>query len=117
MKTFKDVDSYIADFPKETQTLLRKIRATIRKAAPKATEKISYGMPGYYFNGYLVYFGGFKKHVSFFPASGGIRALFSTQLAKYKGGKGTIQFPIDKPIPFGLITKIVKFRLKENANK
>jgi uncharacterized protein YdhG (YjbR/CyaY superfamily) len=116
MKTHKDIDSYIKDFPKETQALLKKMRATIRKAAPKATEKIGYGIPTYQLNGNLVHFGGFKTHIGFFPG-GGARAVFPKELSKYEGGKGTVQFPLDKSLPLGLVTKIVKFRIKENVAK
>ena len=118
MKKYKDVESYIKDCTKEAQTHMRKLRASIKKAAPKAEEKISYGMVGYKLNGKpLVYFGGFKKHISLFPAGGSARNTFKKELAQYKGGKGTIQFPIDKPLPLGLITKVVKLRVKENIQK
>ena len=116
MKSYKDVSSYIKDQPKNVQALLKKMRTVIKKAAPKAEERISYGMPGYYQNGQLVFFGAFKNHLSFFPA-GGVRAQFKKELATYVGGKGTVQLPLDKAIPFGLITKIVKFRVKENLAK
>ncbi|HKY30517.1 MAG TPA: DUF1801 domain-containing protein [Pyrinomonadaceae bacterium] len=111
----KDVDEYIAGFPNDVQKILKKIRTTIRKAAPKAGEKISYGIPTFTLNDrYLIYFAGFKNHVSIYPAPRG-SAEFKQELSKYKGGKGTVQFPLDKPIPFDLITRIVKFRIKENS--
>ncbi len=103
------VNDYIADFPPPMQSRLKKVRQTIRKAAPKATETISYQIPAYMLNGRLIYFAGFKDHISVHPAPRG-NPKFKAILAKYKGGKGTIQFPHDKPIPFGLITRIVKFR-------
>jgi uncharacterized protein YdhG (YjbR/CyaY superfamily) len=107
------IDEYIAGFPDDIQDKLQKIRMTIRKAAPQAEEKISYQIPGFALNGALVYFAAFKKHISFFPTSSGVRE-FEQELSIYKGSKGTVQFPLDKPIPLGLISRIVKFRLKEN---
>ena len=116
MKKYKDVASYIKDCPKAAQSHLRKLRTQIKKAAPKAEEKISYGMAGYKLHGKpLVYFGGFKKHVSLFPAGGSARNALKKELAQYKGGKGTIQFPIDEPLPLALISKIVTLRVKENS--
>ena len=111
------IDEYIAGFPKETQTYLRQIRTTIKEAAPDAEEKISYGMPTFTLAGkYLIYFAGYKKHVGLYPVPG--NKTFEKDFSAYKtSGKGTIQFPLDKPIPFGLITKIVKFRVKENLEK
>lgn len=116
MKKYADIDLYVAHYPKDVQLLLRKMRTTIAKAAPKAEEAISYGIPTYKFNGNLVHFGAFKDHVSFFPTSSGT-AAFKKEILKYKVTKGTIQFPLDKPLPLGLITKIVRFRVKENLNK
>ncbi len=92
------------------------MRATIKKAAPKAEEKISYGMPGYDLNGMLVWFGGYGKHIGFYPKPSGIKN-FQKELSVYKQSKGAVQFPLDKPLPTGLITKIVKFRMKENSQK
>ena len=114
--TPKNIDEYIAGFPDDVQDKLQKIRMTIRKAAPKAEEKISYQIPSFALNGALVYFAAFKKHISFFPTSSGIRE-FEQELSIYKGAKGTVRFPLDKPIPLGLISRIVKFRLKENLAK
>ncbi len=91
------------------------MRSTIKKAAPKAEEAISYGIPTYKLNGNLVHFGAFKSHISFFPG-GRARAQFK-ELGKFKGGKGTVKFPLDRPLPLALITKIVKFRVKENLKK
>jgi uncharacterized protein YdhG (YjbR/CyaY superfamily) len=110
------VDEYIGGFPSETQKLLKKIRATIRKAASKAEERISYGIAGYFENGILIYFAGLKNHVSVYPAPRS-EPEFKKELAAFKGGKGTIQFPLDKPIDFDLITRIVKFRQLKNALK
>ncbi len=111
--TPKNIDDYIARYPKEIQQILKKMRQTIRAAAPQAAETISYQMPAFTLHGNLVYFAAFKDHVSFFPTSSGV-AKFKKELAGYKGSKGTIQFPPDKPIPYGLIGRIVKFRVKEN---
>ena len=111
--TPQNIDEYIAGFPNDIQEKLQKIRMTIRKAAPKAEEKISYQIPAFALNGNLVWFAAFKKHIGFFPTSSGIRE-FEKELSIYKCSKGTAQFPLDKPIPLGLISRIVKFRLKEN---
>ena len=113
MKAYKNVSDYIVDYPLAAQKLLKRFRATIRKAAPKTKERIAYGIPTYSGKGNIVHFGGFAKHVSFFPG-GRARAQFK-ELKKYAGGKGTIQFSYDKPIPWGLITKIVRWRVKEDA--
>ena len=116
MKASKDIDSYIASYPQKTQVLLKKMRAIICKAAPQATEAISYGVPTYKLNGNLVHFGGFKSHIGFFPTRSGIKH-FQKKLSAYKTSKGAVQFPIEKPIPVGLVAKIVKFRVKENLRK
>jgi uncharacterized protein YdhG (YjbR/CyaY superfamily) len=113
---FADVDSYIAQQPIEIQETLEQIRQTIRKAAPDAKEVISYQMPAYKLNGMLVYFAAWKNHFGFYPVSSGI-AAFKKELAAYEMTKGTVQFPYDKPIPFDLITRIVQFRVRENAEK
>ena len=114
MKKYKSIDEYISGFPKETQLILEEIRKSIKEEAPNATEKISYGMPTFYLNGNLVHFAAFKDHIGFFPAPSGIDK-FEKELSKYKTGKGTLQFKYDKEIPFDLIGKIVKFRVKENS--
>lgn len=114
--TPKTIDEYIAGFPKEVQEILEKIRTTITKAAPEAVEAIKYGMPTFVFHGNLVYFGAFTHHIGFYPVPTGIEA-FQQDLSVYKMGKGSIQFPFDKPIPFDLITKIVQFRAIENAER
>lgn len=109
----KNIDEYIAGFPPHVQEILQKVRLTIRKAAPDAEERISYKMPAFTLNGNLVYFAGFKEHIGFYPIPTGIER-FERELAPYKQGRGSVQFPLDKPIPYGLIAKIVKFRAKEN---
>ncbi len=107
----KNIDEYIADFPEDTQKMLKKVRATIRKAA-KAEESISYQIPTYKIGGkVLIYFAGFKGHISVYPAPREATE-FKKELAGYKGGKGTVQFPLDRPIPYDLITRIVKFKAK-----
>jgi uncharacterized protein YdhG (YjbR/CyaY superfamily) len=107
------IDEYIAGFPPDVQALLEKVRATIRKAEPDAKETISYQIPSFTLNGqYLVYFAGYKKHIGVYPAPVG-NPEFEEDLSGYAAGKGTVRFPLDRPIPFGLIRKIVKFRAKE----
>ena len=112
----KTIDEYIAQFPKEVQLLLEKMRAIIHKAAPKAEEAMAYGIPTFKLNGNLVHFGGYKSHIGFYPAPSGIEA-FKKELAKYEGSKGTIRFPLDKPLPATLITQVVKFRVAKNLEK
>jgi uncharacterized protein YdhG (YjbR/CyaY superfamily) len=114
--TPKTIDAYIANFPKDVQQILQKMRATIKKAAPDAEETIKYGIPTFTLNGNLVHFGGYKEHIGFYPAPAGI-AEFKNDLAPYVAGMGTIRFPLDHPIPFALITRIVKFRVKKNLAK
>ena len=119
MQTIKaaSVKEYIAAFPKETQKLLNDVRSAITKAAPDAEEKISYGLPAYHLYGKpLVYFGGFEKHIGFYATPTGHEA-FEKELSVYKQGKGSVQFPINEPMPISLITRIVKFRAKENLEK
>lgn len=113
---FNSIDEYIASFPEDIQNILNDIRATIRAAAPEATEKISYQMPTFFLNGNLVHFAAFKNHVGFYPTPSGIDE-FKAELSKYKGSKGSIQFPIDQPVPLDLIAKIVKYRVSENLKK
>ena len=112
----KDIDEYIRSYPKEIQKILEQFRVTIKKAAPQAEEVISYGMPAFKLNGMLVYFAAFKNHIGFYPAPTGSEA-FKKELSVYKTGKGSVQFPLDKPMPLSLITKIVKFRVTENLQK
>ena len=110
------IDEYIADFPKDIQVILKKIRTTIRKAAPNAEEAIKYQMPTFVLEGNLVHFAAFKNHIGFYPVPTGIEK-FKKELSVYKGAKGSVQFPLDQPIPYELIGKIVKFRVKENLEK
>jgi len=112
----KNIDEYIADFPKDVQKILEQVRATIKKAAPAAEEKISYGIPTFTLNGNLVHFGGFKNHVGFYPTPTGTET-FEKELSVYKTGKGSVQFPLDEPMPLHLITQIVKFRVQKNLAK
>jgi uncharacterized protein YdhG (YjbR/CyaY superfamily) len=112
----KDVDEYISSYPQEIQQLLDRVRTSIRKAAPSAKEVISYRMPAFKQNGILVWFAAHTKHLGFYPGASGIEA-FKKELSKYKGAKGSVQFPFDKPLPVGLIAKIVKFRVKEDSEK
>jgi uncharacterized protein YdhG (YjbR/CyaY superfamily) len=112
----KNIDEYIAAFPAEVQELLQTIRATIQKAAPNATEGIKYAIPTFILNGNLVHFGGYKTHIGFYPAPMGIEA-FKEETAQYEAGKGTLQFPIDKPLPLDLVARIVKFRVEKNLEK
>lgn len=112
----ENIDQYISEFPEEIQVILEEIRTTIQNAAPKAIEKISYAMPSFYLNGNLVYFAAFKNHIGFYPTSSGIEA-FQDEISHYKNSKGAVQFPINQKIPLALITKIVKFRVKENELK
>lgn len=111
-----DIDEYIAGFPTETQEILEQIRATIKKAAPGAEETIKYAMPTFTLKGNLIHFAAFKNHIGLYPAPMGIEA-FKKELSVYKGAKGSVQFPIDKPMPLNLISKIVKFRVKKNLEK
>jgi uncharacterized protein YdhG (YjbR/CyaY superfamily) len=111
---FITVNDYIKALPRDIQPLLEKIRSTIKKCAPKAVESISYGMPAYKLNGKpLVYFAVYKKHIGFYATPSG-HAHFVKELSKYKQGKGSVQFPIDQPVPIDLIKKIVDYRVKEN---
>jgi len=112
----EDIDSYIAGFPDDIQKRLEQIRAAIQKAAPQAEETIKYAIPTFVLNGNLVHFAAFKNHIGFYPAPTGMVA-FKKDLAPYKQGKGSVQFPLDKPMPLALITKIVKMRMQENLAK
>jgi uncharacterized protein YdhG (YjbR/CyaY superfamily) len=111
------VDEYIQDFPNNVQKILEQIRKIIKEKAPDASEGINYGMPGYKTHGKpLVYFAGYEKHIGFYATPTG-HEKFAEELSNYKQGKGSVQFPLDKPIPFDLIARIVEFRVKENAVK
>ena len=116
MKAGKTVDEYIEGFPADVQKILQKVRATIKKAAPGAEETIKYGIPTFTLKGNLVHFGGYKEHIGFYPAPAGIDA-FKKELAAYQTGKGTLQFPLNKPIPYDIITRVVKFRVEKNLEK
>ena len=114
--TSKEVDKFIAAYPEEVQAVLNKVRATIREAAPGAEETINYGIPTFTLNGNLVHFSAFKTHIGFYPTPSGVEK-FKKELSKYEGAKGSVKFPLDQPIPYELIEKIVKFRVKENLAK
>jgi len=116
MKKPADIDEYISGFPPETQKLLEQVRATIRKAAPAAEEVISYAMPAFRLNGLLVFFAGYKNHIGFYAVPTGHEA-FNRELSIYKTGKGSVQFPLDQPLPLKLIKRIVKFRVEENKQR
>ncbi len=113
---FNSIDEYIATFPQDIQKILEEVRAVIKAAAPKAEEKISYQMPTFFLNGNLVHFAAFKKHIGFYPTPSGTEA-FQKELSAYKGAKGSVQFPLDEPMPLKLISRIVKFRAAENLKK
>lgn len=112
----KNINEYIATFPLQTRKLLRQMRATIKKAAPKAEEVISYGIPAFKFHGLLVWFAAHTHHIGFYPRISAMQA-FKKELSKYKGAKGSVQFPLNKPLPLSLIKKMVQFRVKENLGK
>ena len=116
-KTLNNVDEYIADFPEDVQSLLNQVRSTIKQAATDAEESIGYGMPAYKLYGRpLVYFAGYKNHIGFYATPTG-HEEFAKELSKYKQGKGSVQFPIDQPMPLDLIFQIVAFRVIENMEK
>lgn len=110
------LDDYIAGFAPEVRRLLKQVRATIRKAAPQAQETISYRIAAYMLEGPLVYFAAFKRHIGFYPTSSGTRN-FKKELSGYKGAKGSVQFPLNQPLPLGLIAKITRFRVRENLQR
>jgi uncharacterized protein YdhG (YjbR/CyaY superfamily) len=110
------IDEYIADFPPDVQAILKKLRATIRKAAPNAEEAMKYRLPTFVLNGNLVHFGAFKKHIGFYATPTG-NEKFRKELSVYEGAKGSVQFPLDKPIPYDLVSRMVKFRVQENLEK
>jgi uncharacterized protein YdhG (YjbR/CyaY superfamily) len=115
-KKFETIDEYIAEFPKEVQYILEKMRKTIQDTAPEAEEAISYGMPTFKLHGNLVHFAAYKNHIGFYPAPSGIEA-FKDEISGYKSSKGAVQFPLDEPVPYDLVEKIVIFRVKENLEK
>ncbi|MBP8948430.1 MAG: DUF1801 domain-containing protein [Candidatus Promineofilum sp.] len=110
------IDAYIAGFPEDVQAILQQIRRTIHETAPEATEAISYGMPTFKLHGNLVHFGAFKSHIGFYPVPSGMEA-FKDELAGYKQGKGSVQFPLNKPMPLDLIRRMVEFRVQESKGK
>jgi len=113
---FETIDAYIQTFPKDIQNILKKLRLTIRKAAPDAVEGISYRIPTFKLSGNLVWFAAFKNHIGFYPGAAGIEA-FKKELSNFKVAKGSVQFPLDKAIPYELVKEIVIFRVKENSRK
>jgi uncharacterized protein YdhG (YjbR/CyaY superfamily) len=112
----KDIDAYISQFPADVQAILEKVRATIRRAAPDGTETISYQMPAFKQHGILVYFAAWKKHIGLYPPISGDKAV-EKAVARYAGPKGKLQFPLDEPIPYDLIERIVKLRVKQDGAK
>jgi len=114
--TFKNIDEYISHYTPDVRKLLTDMRDMVCSAAPEAEECISYGMPAYRSHGMLVYFAAYERHIGFYPGAGGI-AQFKDELDEFKHGKGSIQFPLNKPLPSKLITKIVKFRARQNKEK
>ncbi len=115
-KVYKTVDEYIAAHPKNVQCVLEELRQVIRRSAPKAEETISYQIPAFKLNGNLVWFAAFKNHIGFYPTSSAISA-FKERLSDYDISKGTVRFPLNKPIPYDLIKEMVRFRVKENLSK
>jgi uncharacterized protein YdhG (YjbR/CyaY superfamily) len=115
-RQFKTIDEYISMFPEDVRTILKKLRQTIRDAAPEAQETINYQMPTFTLNGNLVHFAAFKNHIGFYPTPTGMEA-FKDELSAYKGAKGSVQFPIDQPLPLPLIRRIVEYRVKENLER
>jgi uncharacterized protein YdhG (YjbR/CyaY superfamily) len=113
---FNSIDEYIASFPEDVQKILEELRAVIKASAPDAEERISYQMPTFTQKGNLVHFAAYKKHIGFYPAPSGIEA-YKQELSGYAGAKGSVKFPIDQPLPLGLISEIVKYRVAENLKK
>jgi uncharacterized protein YdhG (YjbR/CyaY superfamily) len=112
----QNIDDYIAGFPHDAQEILQKVRATIREAAPEAEEAIKYGIPTFTLKGNLVHFGAYKAHIGFYPTPTGIDK-FQDELSAYESSKGAVKFPLDKPFPFDLISRIVRFRVAENLQR
>jgi uncharacterized protein YdhG (YjbR/CyaY superfamily) len=112
----KNIDEYIGGFPRHVQAVLRELRNVIKAAAPEAEEAIKYRIPTFVLSGNLVHFAAFQRHIGFYPTPSGIEA-FRHELSAYESAKGSVQFPLDRPVPFSLITKIVKFRVKETRTK
>jgi uncharacterized protein YdhG (YjbR/CyaY superfamily) len=116
IKKFETIDEYIETFPEDIQDILKKMRKVIQEATPEAEETISYGMPTFKLNGNLVHFAAYKNHIGFYPTPSGIEA-FKEEISGYKSSKGAVQFPLDKPIPYDLVVKMVIFRVKENLKE
>lgn len=116
MKKYSTIEEYIGSYPKEVQRLLQDIRRTIQKSAPDAVEAISYGIPTFRLNGNLVHFAGYKNHLAFYPGALALE-VFQKEVEKYQQGRGTLQFPVEGPVPLELIAKITAFRVKENLKK
>ena len=112
-RVYRTIDEYIANFPEDVQVVLEELRETVRKAAPDVHETIKYQIPTFVQEGILVHFAGYKNHIGFYPTPSGIER-FKQELSAYEGGKGSVKFPLDKPVPYGLISQIVKFRVQEN---
>ncbi|NPV41119.1 MAG: hypothetical protein HPY72_07245 [Anaerolineae bacterium] len=116
LKTCMTIDEYIAGFPEDVQVILKQMRAVIRTAAPDAEEKINYGIPTFFTTENLVHFAGYKHHVGFYPSPSGIEH-FKRELANYELSRGTVRFPLDKPIPYDLVARITEFRVKESRER
>jgi uncharacterized protein YdhG (YjbR/CyaY superfamily) len=116
MKKYKTMHEYLDDFPPNIRKILKQLSSAIKSAAPQTEETMAYGVPTYKLNGNLVHFGAFKSHIGFFPTPSAIVA-FKKELSKYNLSKGTVQFPLDKPLPIGIIKRIVKYRVKQNLSK
>ncbi len=112
----KNIDAYIRRFPREVQPLLQKMRLAIKKTAPKAREKIAYAIPTFTLEGNLVHFAAYKRHIGFYPGAAAV-TVFKKELSAYKGAKGSVQFPLDQPLPLALVGRIVKFRVEQNLSK
>ena len=112
----KNFEAFVKRYPQGTQTLLRMLRLAIRKAVPQATERISYGMPAFFLKRNLVYFNGYRHHIGFYPGALAI-VKFKKEISRFKSAKGSVQFPLDKPLPLALVTRIVKFRVKQDSKK
>lgn len=115
-RNFKTMDEYISTFPEDVQSILNELRKTIKEVAPEAEETISYQIPTFTLNGNLVHFAAFKDHIGFYPTPSGMEA-FENELSSYKRAKGSVQFPIDQPLPWPLIRRIVEYRVKENLER
>jgi uncharacterized protein YdhG (YjbR/CyaY superfamily) len=115
-RQFKTIDEYINTFPKNVRNILNELRQTIKEAAPEAEETINYQIPTFTLHGNLVHFAAFKNHIGFYPTPSGMEA-FKKELSTYKGAKGSVQFPIDQPLPLPLIRRIVEYRVKENLER